>query len=592
MDQQQYIKKDGNGNIIDTKIIGNPEFNKDAINGLISSGYEIQSNPNQKTITLPNGQTAKIDSFGNLLDNKTGGIVSSAQGYLDQNSSSAINNGLKNLTGYSDSDIADVIKPYTTSGVNINPDNIKSFLAQGMNINDAVSRAIDLSKIADANTLRDRELAAQDAKYKAQNESQSAEYKIASQELLTQKSQDLSKAKAIASQLNPYGGANTDEANFMSTIETKYSNLQMRLDAENAKAKAAIESGNSTALQQIESNIQQIKSQGMSDINNLMKDIQTRTATANQFEKTYKEKLLDDYRTSLTTMVLPDPADIAKMDDKQIVASSWGKIGLEAGLTPEQMRNDALQGSFKAKNLTIAQTRALIAQQNSAIAQERMNMAAEKMYKAQTITNNISSTRQNLLTQGIGYDDPRYAIESARASFGGTKVTQEDVRTYTDLDMLSRQLPNVYKDLTKLPDGALNPLLNAFNTYIKNPYATNLATVNNELSGLATVIGKGLQSQVGNMSDRDVRNVLASIGGTSDTKVVREKLFNNLMRQVSEKATAKLNADASAGKDVSNYVPTIEAITNKFSGVTPSKTSSGYSPSFDVSSFITNLPKK
>lgn len=301
----------------------------------------------------------------------------------------------------------------------------------------------------------DRAKQEQDNIYRSDLAKQNAEYAQARADLAERKTKDIDMARATSAQLNPYSGANTDENNYMGSINNAYSKLEEQLANTAAQAKAALDSGNYKAYAAINSSMAKIKSDGIANIQSMLTDLHKTEQQDAQFNQTLdvnkKDKAVDNYKNFLAapTMV-PSSKMINAMTDEELSQSSeFQTMAKTQGLTVKQFRADLLtaakthdQNSDNKDSIMNARNENLsLREQNLALQQDKFDrgtsgadaLTATRWINAANklvVNDTILKTQLKNLGGASGYLS---RIEAAKTSPGSVS-DQQLLDAFTQLD--------------------------------------------------------------------------------------------------------------------------------------------------------------
>jgi len=278
-----------------------------------------------------------------LIANKSA-VTSSAQAGQQQQKKQALNDAGNAITSNNN----------PNAGITQQTNNQKAFDAINNNNNKSVDK---MSEIAD------RTMKAIKLSYDAALASKNFKYDQLQKQLQTDYDKHTQVAESQAAALNPYSqvrGAQTAK-NFTGKLTDNYNEASAQLQRQADLAQQELEAGNYKAYAELQNSLDS----GVISLNKEMTanllDFNKQVTQQQQFDATLATKYSDDYRSYLAQIPY-SPGDIQKMSDEEIMNTTAGRLGAASGLTPDMVRQDMAEGSYKSQQLSQSQERLIKAQ--------------------------------------------------------------------------------------------------------------------------------------------------------------------------------------------------------------------------------------
>ena len=236
--------------------------------------------------------------------------------------------------------------------------------------------------------------------YNAELAAQNAQYAQLSSQLAKSRQGDVEKAKTTAAQLNPYSGANTDENNYMTAVNTKYDQLQADLDLKAQQARSALAAGNSKEYAAIQESMARSYQQGTDSIQEILGNLEKTKLQKEQFnlsqkredrilDSAEKKQFLTDVETfSGSPVVDRDLQTFSETGELSTGIKSFIKQGVQAGYTPSEVLSYLEMGTQKQRN---QEQLVYDREAKNALAQERLMLAIANSGKESNSTISFSN---------------------------------------------------------------------------------------------------------------------------------------------------------------------------------------------------------
>lgn len=449
----------------------------------------------------------------------------------------------------------------------------------------------------------------QAAIYRSSLAQQNAEYAQHTADLAVQKGKDLGTAQTTAAQLNPYSGGNTDQDSYTGAINVQYTKLQGQLDNTAAQAKAALDSGNMIAYQKINQSMAEMKAKGFANIQNMLTDLKKSDTQESQFAQTEADKkatLKQNDELKNTTLFqnalqnLPQPKGLAELGDdfskltseqqSYVRGQQAFQVGVQAGLTEQGVWSgikNAAGSAYKQQAADAKNQQIAIAQANSAIAANRaaayvssqQAKGLELQNAAALAGNSIYDTTTGFKyvdgTQFYGNDAKNIAHNTAQSA-GAILLDKNGIDAVHNIESVRSQLKMIESDLA----GKLGT--DTWDRLVQSPVnaAKKISQVDPNLASLNIY------------KDTAIKFLQAVAGGSGSGLRINQAEIDNQIQNLPKSTDTIAVADAKL-KKMNQFISEKEALLFPNQKITP-KTTSSYTPGFDVNAFITSLtaPKK
>ena len=120
----------------------------------------------------------------------------------------------------------------------------------------------------------------------------------------------------------------------------------------------------------------------------------------------------------------------------------------------------------------------------------------------------------------------------------------------------ARELYNLKGSIDQLSGS--DPIFNIAAGYL--PYSEKVKRLEQEVSRIVPLIGKGVLGDVGNLAVQEREAIAKSIAGAKNTTDVRNGLYNGMVNLVADQAAVELGSYGRQGYDVSAYTSVIDQI--------------------------------
>lgn len=317
-------------------------------------------------------------------------------------------------------------------------------------------------------------------------------------------------------------------------------------------AKAAQTSGRFDILSKKIEQIEKIREEKMAEAQKLNEAIseQNKKIRERSIQASRDSAIADLYSQGITDVpsLLQQLGDSFTADE---IAGTLETLSSNFGISTDKMSQDVqeyyalknMEGGLPVSVLSLPST----ADQIAAYIRMKTDAETKRTTKATGGTSGVSIGVTEKLPAGVDTTDP--FIKKLLSTAGGKALTDTTIQK---LDKGLTVLGQLGLLQASVQDVKTGPIKGKFKG--NNPWNTNAQTIKAQLNAIIPNLARGVYGEVGVLTDNDIKTYAKTLPNLTSTEQVRNAVLYITLDMIGKSIKNTLNVNASAGRDVSNFI--------------------------------------